>query len=441
MYGTEILKTTYDATGRKWKKTSTVDELDEFNQPTGTTYTETRVYANGVEFSGEGTAASRIANINASADGRVTYSYDAGTGAPSGSRVEYYHKDHLGNVRLAFSDLDGNGALTVGDIYDPANEITQERHYYPFGLTHTGAWFATVAPEDQYRYNGKELDEATGLYDYGARYYDPAIARWGQVDPLAEQYASYSPYNYVLGNPIALFDPDGMKVESTHTDEDGNVIAVYDDGDLGVYRHTDATTQSEIDAKRQATGTTSGGGELMGETNYWWDFAKIDTQNDIAFEEPANGAIIHFGTSRDDYISNLRQESLDAMPSSLDPSAKARWLAGQAANNQPLDIKTILGATSGYLFQGKYVSGRALGNHLFGALLRDTKPFFVAERTWYTNTMKRVGAYNVSQNNTTFGTDGPFHGENTISGTYIARGYWGNDWVRAGNFIQRDYGY
>lgn len=67
-------------------------------------------------------------------------------------------------------------------------------------------------PDNAYRYNGKELDAATGLYDYGARYYDPAVARWGQVDPLADQYAPYSPYNYVLGNPISLIDPDGQKV-------------------------------------------------------------------------------------------------------------------------------------------------------------------------------------------------------------------------------------
>ncbi|MEL7427905.1 MAG: RHS repeat-associated core domain-containing protein, partial [Bacteroidota bacterium] len=83
----------------------------------------------------------------------------------------------------------------------------------PFGLTHTGAWFATVAPEDRYRYNGKELDEATGLYDYGARYYDPAIARWTSVDPLAEVFAPWSPYNYVLGNPLLLVDRDGRLPE------------------------------------------------------------------------------------------------------------------------------------------------------------------------------------------------------------------------------------
>ncbi len=69
------------------------------------------------------------------------------------------------------------------------------------------------------------MDEATGLYDYGARWYDPAVARWGQIDPLADQYAPYSPYNYVLGNPISLIDPDGM-APSTGGDP-GKIIAVF----------------------------------------------------------------------------------------------------------------------------------------------------------------------------------------------------------------------
>ncbi|MEL7003335.1 MAG: RHS repeat-associated core domain-containing protein, partial [Bacteroidota bacterium] len=125
-------------------------------------------------------------------------------------RLEYYHKDHLGNVRLTFSDLDQDGAITVGSIYDPTNEIVLEKHYYPFGMDMTGAWFATVAPDNAYGYNGKELDEAMGLYDYGARYYDPAIARWGQVDPLAEIKPWVTPYNFVRNNPIDRIDPDGL---------------------------------------------------------------------------------------------------------------------------------------------------------------------------------------------------------------------------------------
>ena len=60
-----------------------------------------------------------------------------------------------------------------------------------------------------YRYNGKELVDEIGLYDYGARWYDPAVARWTSIDPLADSYAPFSPYNYVLGNPIRNIDPDG----------------------------------------------------------------------------------------------------------------------------------------------------------------------------------------------------------------------------------------
>ena len=69
------------------------------------------------------------------------------------------------------------------------------------------------AEEQQYLYNSKELntDCDINLYEYGARWYDPAIERWTSVDPLAENYYSYSPYNYVANNPILLIDPDGMK--------------------------------------------------------------------------------------------------------------------------------------------------------------------------------------------------------------------------------------
>lgn len=59
----------------------------------------------------------------------------------------------------------------------------------------------------------KEFDEETGLYYYGARYYEPRFSLWISVDPLVELYRNISPYAYVANNPIVYTDPDGRKID------------------------------------------------------------------------------------------------------------------------------------------------------------------------------------------------------------------------------------
>ncbi len=127
-------------------------------------------------------------------------------------RYEYSLKDHLGNTRVTFADVNNDGRVEEG-------EILQEEHYYPFGLRMEGYGRLVQGLVNPYNYNGKELisDFDLDWLDYGARWYDASIARWSAVDPLAEKYAPFSPYNYVLNNPISNIDPDGRDVEVKHT--------------------------------------------------------------------------------------------------------------------------------------------------------------------------------------------------------------------------------
>jgi RHS repeat-associated protein len=63
--------------------------------------------------------------------------------------------------------------------------------------------------ESPYRFNAKELDEETGLYYYGARYYNPMVSVWLGVDPKAYAFPHVTSYNFLLNNPIMMVDPGG----------------------------------------------------------------------------------------------------------------------------------------------------------------------------------------------------------------------------------------
>jgi RHS repeat-associated protein len=128
-----------------------------------------------------------------------------------GWKYQYALKDHLGNGRVWFEPNTANTAAVV----------TQQAHYYAFGMEMEG--LSTAAGPNKYHYNGKELNEDFGLNwsDYGARWYDAAVGRWWSVDALAEKYKRWSGYNYGVDNPIRFIDPDGRQIIIGYQDENG----------------------------------------------------------------------------------------------------------------------------------------------------------------------------------------------------------------------------
>jgi|GEM_PF-3668441 len=133
--------------------------------------------------------------------------------------LHFYHPNHLGSTAFV-SDAEG--------------VVVQYIEYLPLGGTFLER---RKGYNTQYTYTAKEKDIETGLYDYGARYYDDEIGRFYGVDPMKDKYLGLSTYNYVMGNYIKFVDPDGR---STNVKDmgDGKYKVIggnLEDKDKGIY--------------------------------------------------------------------------------------------------------------------------------------------------------------------------------------------------------------
>jgi RHS repeat-associated protein len=130
--------------------------------------------------------------LTAGKSGKMPPGQVNGTGNVTETFRYFYHPDHLGSTSY---------------ITDASGEVYQHLEYFAFGETFVEEHSNTN--RTPYLFNGKELDEETGLYYYGARYYDPKTSIWASVDPLGEKYPEWSPYSSSFNNPLRFIDPDG----------------------------------------------------------------------------------------------------------------------------------------------------------------------------------------------------------------------------------------
>ena len=154
----------------------------------------------------------------------------------------FFHPDHLGSSNYV-TDLNG--------------KLYEHLEYFPFGE----GWIEenTNQQRTPYLFSAKELDEETGLYYFGARYYDPRTSVWQSSDPILASYLPnrtsdakalrgmggvYRPmnmnaYHYSGLNPLKIVDPDGNEeILTVHDSEATNrqlsdIAMVYKDGTLG----------------------------------------------------------------------------------------------------------------------------------------------------------------------------------------------------------------
>lgn len=167
----------YDGDGKRIEKTEWVESLQEY---------QTIIYVYfGLDILYE-------KNLNTGLYATYVYGLDGRIAKKVGGTTDYYHTDHLRSTRLI---TDGSG--------NTVTEVT----YTPFGET-------TLTGEDTpYLYTGKERD-TTGLYYYGARYYDPEIGRFTTRDPNRGTFdnpGTLNRYTYCLNNPLKYTDPNGRE--------------------------------------------------------------------------------------------------------------------------------------------------------------------------------------------------------------------------------------
>ncbi len=188
----------------------------------------------------------------------------------------YYHDDHLGSSNL-LTDRTGN--------------MVQHYEYLAYGKERFKD--NALAFSVSNRYTDQILDEDTGLYYYGARYYDPELGRFTQPDsivPSADDPQSLNRYTYTRNNPLKFVDPTGHYYES-FADLSLSSGSGYDNGSYGGSLWDNNFDSSHLNLSPSFTTSDSFSGHGLGSSassnnnpsflQYWWQDWSTNADQDL----------------------------------------------------------------------------------------------------------------------------------------------------------------
>ncbi|HIE02842.1 MAG TPA: RHS repeat-associated core domain-containing protein [Thiotrichaceae bacterium] len=205
--------------------------------------------------------------------------------SPSEAKWQYfYHPDHLGSSAY---------------VTDYKGSLYQHLEYFAFGETFVEQ--SSNTQRTPYEFTAKELDEETGLYYFGARYYDARTSVWQSPDPVLDAYldgkkgmggvfntVNINLYHYVGFNPVQYIDPDGR----AHFKKRSLV---------GVFSNVYRVIGAAVGGRFAGTIGSIAGGYLA---NKLADWGNIETMHEQLFYDDAKGGNIGFGPEKNE-IDNI----------------------------------------------------------------------------------------------------------------------------------------